>query len=156
MTWTRHLEPLATVLAKRGARATLGGALVVLAAFVLADGSAWFAPLLVLGVVLLVAGILGPRVQGRLAVDFGPDGMNLSAQAHVAPSGRQAPARPALGTVDPAERVRRAALDGAIEGHGETIEFDAGELRAMLAEQEADRAGRFTPNGNGAQAPLST
>jgi hypothetical protein len=122
--------------ALRGLRATILGTAMAILGLAVADGTAWFMPLLVGAAILLVAGLLGPRGQlGRLPA---------------------APATDAADTVRAAaERDGRFVRSGdLIEGHGRTAGFRSLDIQAMLdAARHAsngatnghdDRAGRFS------------
>lgn len=147
---------------RRGLRVALAGGIVLLVALRLGTDSALSVPLLVVGLVMVVVGAMGPRLRGRFAVEFGPDGTSIELQTHIAAPGTVAapapaiaegPARPRIALVHPAPAqpatddpgapvvdVREPVPEDAmvVEGHGETIEMDVEQLRALLA---AERAG---------------
>jgi hypothetical protein len=80
------MPSLAQLSAIRGLWATVVGVgLIVIALLV---GDAWFIPLLVVGVVLIFAGVFGPRIRGRFSLEFGEGGMALDVQLHLAPPGQ--------------------------------------------------------------------
>jgi hypothetical protein len=79
---------LASLSAIRGLWATVVGIALIVIAFVSAQGGAWFVPLLVIGLVLIAAGILGPRIRGRVSLEFGMGGATLDVQLHIAPPGQ--------------------------------------------------------------------
>lgn len=80
------MPSLAQLSAIRGLWATVVGvALLVVALLV---GDAWFIPLLVVGIVLIFAGVFGPRIRGRFSLEFGEGGMALDVQLHLAPPGQ--------------------------------------------------------------------
>jgi hypothetical protein len=124
------MPSLAELSAIRGLWATVVGAALVVAAIVM--GGAWFIPLLVVGIVLIGAGVFGPRFRGRFALEFGEGGVGLDVQVHLAPPGQvgrlprrgAAAAAPAVvpaaepQPADAAEIVRRAVLDTNGNGHG--------------------------------------
>lgn len=125
---------------RRGLRVALIGIGLVLLSVWLGESSALSVPLLVFGIVLIVMGAVGPRLQGRIVVDFGPDGSLFEVRTHLAPPGRHAlpaamPERTHVTTTpepDPPDAE-------VIEAHGETIEFDAEQLKRLLDEDETAR-----------------
>ena len=123
---------------RRGVEATLGGVIALAAAIWLGGGSALTVPLVVLGVVLLLVGILGRRLRGRIALEWGPSGASFDFTAAIAPPGRtvvpDAPSRAAAIAAPPAEEPEDAEV---VESTGETIEFDVSALRALLAAHDA-------------------
>ncbi len=124
---------------RRGVEATLGGVIALAAAIWLGGGSALTVPLVVLGVVLLLVGILGRRLRGRVALEWGPSGASFDFTAAIAPPGRtvvpDAPSRAAAAIIaPPAEEPEDAEV---VESTGETIEFDVSALRALLAAHDA-------------------
>jgi hypothetical protein len=126
--------------AHRGLRSIVAGAVLIAVAFGFAHGTGWFAPLLVAAGVLLAIGLLGPRMRGRVALEFGPEGTVFELSTHVAPVGRvvAAPAdAPAAADADAvrlaAEREPQRALDpeaDVIEGEAHTTEFRVTDVRA--------------------------
>ena len=84
----RAARTVATTLGeRRGLRTVLLAVLIVLVAISL--GGAFEVPLLAVGLVMLVIGVMGPRLGGHLGLDFGPEGTAISFQAHIAPPGRR-------------------------------------------------------------------
>jgi hypothetical protein len=79
---------LAALSAIRGLWATVVGIALVVIAFATAQGGAWFVPLLAIGLALIAAGILGPRIRGRVSLEFGMGGATLDVQLHIAPPGQ--------------------------------------------------------------------
>ncbi len=129
------------VLELRGLRSTVFGAALVILAASVGITSAPSVALLVLGVLMLVVGLMGPRLQGRFALEFGPHGASIEIQTHMAPRGRTriagplAPWKPAgdltacgsEGTSPkPAHDATTAvaSLDKVIDAGDETIEQD--------------------------------
>jgi hypothetical protein len=70
---------------------------------------------LVIGLMLIAAGILGPRVRGRVSLEFGMGGATLDVQLHIAPPGqvgrlpRRGAAAAAAVAADPVPPAVRAA-----------------------------------------------
>lgn len=143
---------------RRGLRVALAGAVVLLVALRLGTDSALSVPLLIVGLVMVTVGAMGPRLRGRFSLEFGPDGTSIEVQTHIAAPGKTAapvpalpvaPERPRIALVHPAPAAPVAAEPSpeqepapadavVVEGHGETIEMDVEQLRALLA---AERAG---------------
>jgi len=143
---------------RRGLRVALAGAVVLLVALQLGADSALSVPLLIVGLVMVVVGAMGPRLRGRFSLEFGPEGTSIEVQTHIAAPGKTAapvpalpiaPDRPRIALVhsapaapavaEPATAEEPPPADAmVVEGHGETIEMDVEQLRALLA---AERAG---------------
>jgi hypothetical protein len=127
----------------RGLRSIVAGAVLIAVAFGFAHGTGWFAPLLVAAGILLAIGLLGPRMRGRIALEFGPEGTVFELSTHVAPVGQvgrlseaPAPAPAAVADADAvrlaAEREPQRALDpeaDVIEGEAHTTEFSVTDVR---------------------------
>lgn len=133
------------LIERPGLRLAVIGAGLVAAAFELGSGSALSVPLLVVGLVMLVVGVLGSRLRGRFVLDFGPGGMVIEARAEVAPPPQATlalPPKPRITLVTPTpDEPSVYDEDDVIEGHGETIEMDVAQLRRLLAAERADVAG---------------
>jgi hypothetical protein len=76
------------LLGRRGLRPTVLGVALAALALALGVSSALSVALLVVGVLMLIVGLMGPRLQGRFAIEFGPNGASLEIQTHMAPPGR--------------------------------------------------------------------
>jgi hypothetical protein len=72
----------------RGLRSTVSGVALVVLAASLGLSSAPSIASLVAGVLMLIVGLIGPRLQGRFAIEFGPHGASIEIQTHIAPRGR--------------------------------------------------------------------
>jgi hypothetical protein len=112
---------------RRGLRVTLVGLALLVFAVYLGGGSALTVPLLIIGGILIAAGLLGPRLSGRLVVEWGPRGTTIDFHTDVA-SPAHAEAPPAAAMID-----RPAAPPQVIEGRGETIEIEVAQLEALMA-----------------------
>ena len=117
--------------ARRGLRVGLLGAFLVILGAYLGGGSALTAPLLVAGLVLIFLGALGPRLSGRLHVEWGAHGASIDLRTEVAAPGVHP--RPELPAAAPAEPK-------VIESSGETVEIELAELQALV-----DAAGGAAP-----------
>jgi len=85
---------LPVLLEWRGMRSTVLGVVLVGLGVALGAGSAVSVSLLVVGVVMLIVGLMGRRLQGRFAIEFGSDGASIEIQTHMAPPGRTQVAAP--------------------------------------------------------------
>jgi hypothetical protein len=119
---------------RRGLRATLVGLALLLFALYLGGGSALTVPLFIVGGILIAAGVLGPRLSGRLVVEWGPQGTMIDFHTDVAAAPSAEPAQPAIAD-------RPAATPQVIEARGETIEIEVAQLEALVAgaRAQADR-----------------
>jgi hypothetical protein len=141
---------------RRGLRTVLLGGVITLIALDLGSDSALSAPLLVIGVIMLIVGAMGPRLRGHIGLDFGPEGTAITMHTHVAPPGRrlaaQAEGERAVIALPPRPRIalvpnapEPAATASAtpepadaqvVESTGETVEIDVAQLRALLDAQD--------------------
>lgn len=116
----------------RGMRCTVFGVALVVLGGALGLSSALSVAMLVAGVLMLIVALIGPRLQGRFAIEFGPNGASIEIQTHMAPPGRirvagaLAPWKPAD---DPSSTV--VLPNKLIESAGETIEVDAEQLKTL-------------------------
>jgi hypothetical protein len=119
---------------RRGLRATLVGLALLLFALYLGGGSALTVPLFIVGGILIAAGVLGPRLSGRLVVEWGPQGTMIDFHTDVASAPSAEPAQAAIAD-------RPAATPQVIEARGETIEIEVAQLEALVAgaRAQADR-----------------
>lgn len=139
-----------TLSERRGLRVAVIGVGLVLLSFWLGTDSVLSLPMLIAGIILLVAGAVGPRLQGRVSVDFGPDGSLFEMKAHLAPPGHTAVPgavverpQPQLQAVPPPEP--QTPEPAVIESHGETIELDVERLKRLLAAEDAKVAAESRP-----------
>ncbi len=108
---------------RRGLRAALLGAFLVVLGAYLGGGSALTVPLFVVGLVLIFLGALGPRLSGRLHVEWGADGAKLDLHTEVAAPGAAARAELSAGATKEPK---------VIESTGETVEIELAELQALV------------------------
>lgn len=136
------------LLDRDGLRSTVLGLALTGIALALGTGSVLSGALLVVGVVMLIVGLLGPRLQGRFAVEFGPSGASIEIQTHMASVGSRrlaaplAPWKPvsaptALSAAD-AQSARDSAaaakmLAELTDARDEAIELNVKRLEALLA-----------------------
>ncbi|UJA20561.1 hypothetical protein HJD18_10315 [Thermoleophilia bacterium SCSIO 60948] len=125
---------------RRGLRTALVGATLLIAALILGGDSALTVPFLVLGIVLLILGVMGPRLSGHFSVEFGSDGTRIDLRTDIAAPGTTAPS--IRGELREAERdierlSERVSDAEVVEGQGETIEIDVSELRSLMAAAES-------------------
>jgi hypothetical protein len=112
----------------------LGGVLLLLAAFVV-TGSAWTAPLAIVGILALVVAWFGSRLDGRLVLEWGESGVSFELKADIT-----APQHPIQHVKSLAiQRRLDAVSDDAlvIESTATTVEIDVAELKALIALAEA-------------------
>jgi hypothetical protein len=137
-----------SLLGWHGLRSTVIGVILASLAVALGIGSAVSVSLLVAGLVFLLIGILGPRLQGRFAVEFGPNGASIDLRTQLAPPGSAwlarpllPPAKPTIALAAPAgdagatiDTTAAALLLGEItDARSQTIELDTKSLQALLA-----------------------
>jgi hypothetical protein len=72
----------------RGLRSSVSGVALVVLAASLGLSSAPATASLIAGVLMLIVGLIGSRLQGRFAIEFGPHGASIEIQTHMAPRGR--------------------------------------------------------------------
>ena len=112
---------------RRGLRLTLAGLALLVLAVYLGGGSALTVPLFIVGGMLIAGGLLGPRLSGRLVVEWGPQGTTIDFHTDVA-SAPQVEAAP-----PPAPALERpAGPPQVLEGRGETIEIEVAQLEALM------------------------
>jgi len=111
---------------RRGVRTALVGLVLLLFAVYLGGGSALTVPLLIIGAILAAAGLFGPRLSGRLVVEWGPHGTTIDFHTDVA-------APPMAEARRPAAVARPDGPPQVIEGRGETIEIEVAQLEALMA-----------------------
>lgn len=138
---------------RRGLRTVLVGVILTLLALQLGSDSALALPLLIVGIVMLIVGAMGPRLRGHVGLDFGPEGTAFTMHTHVAPPGRklaaapvadsELPARPRIALVPTAVAAAQPVVPEAepadadvVESSGETVEIDVAQLRALLEAEE--------------------
>jgi hypothetical protein len=125
---------------RRGLRAALVGLVLLLFALYLGGGSALTVPLLIVGAILIAAGLLGPRLSGRLVVEWGPRGTTIDFHTDVAAAPHPEPvAQPAVAAIAEGPAAPPQVAEGpagppqVIEGRGETIEIEVAQLEALMA-----------------------
>lgn len=131
----RGLRSLARELnERRGLRVSLLGGLMIFIALILGMNSALTIPFVAVGCVMIAAGALGPRLNGRIAVEWGASGTVIELRTEITPPGtvavehgRTLPLPAVVGEQPAAE-----AEAEVIEGIGETIEIEVSELEALL------------------------
>lgn len=120
------------LIENRGFRVAVIGVAFVIAGLQLGVDSAWTVPVFIIGAILICAGVLGTRLSGRLAIEWGAEGASFEMRAKVV-----AP-EPTPNTIEDGQLSVRdtrsvdSASDTVIESSGETIEIDLDQLREML------------------------
>lgn len=122
-------------VARARVRLSLTG--VVLLVFgALLTNSVWTLPLVIAGALMVAVAWIGRRLEGRLAIEWGPGGTQLAFRATIRPGGGPDPRQ-----VMPAGALVRAEPDvTVIEGQAHTVEIDVAELEALIAAAEAGGA----------------
>ncbi len=122
---------------RRGLRSVVMGVLLVVIALLLGMNSAWTLPLVIGGLLLIAIGSLGPRLSGRMAVEFGASGTVIEMRTEITPPGtvasehnRTLPLPVAVDDEGPADAE-------VVEGTGETIEIEVSKLEELIASAEA-------------------
>lgn len=138
---------------RRGLRTVVMGVLLVVIALLLGMNSAWTLPLVIGGLLLIAIGSLGPRLSGRMAVEFGASGTVIEMRTEITPPGtvasehnRTLPLPVAVDDEGPADAE-------VVEGTGETIEIEVSKLEELIASAEANGSGASIPGFAGAGDP---
>lgn len=145
---------------RRGLRTVLMGGALVLIALILGMNSPWTLPLVIAGVLLIAVGSLGPRLSGRMAIEFGASGTVIEMRTEITPPGtvasehnRTLPLPVAVAVEEGAEPAAPIEAE-VIEGTGETIEIEVAKLEELIATAEAGRpAGSTIPRFPGTEGP---
>ncbi len=127
-----------------GAPSVLFGAALILAGALLDGISAIRVPMIAVGVILFVLGILGPRLRMRFGLRLEEEGLDVSMQLGIAArpayeSDPKPPALPPPAEPHPVDRDDKAPVEGApevLESTAETIAFDAEPIRAAAIKAE--------------------
>ena len=130
---------------RRGLRTALLGGLLVGIALILGMNSALTIPFVIAGLLLVAIGSLGPRLSGRMAVEFGASGTVIEMRTEITPPGTVAsehnrtlplPVAVDSGRVTEDDEIEVTEAE-VIESTGETIEIEVAKLEELL-----DAAGR--------------
>jgi hypothetical protein len=114
-----------------GLRIALVGSAFIVLGLNLGGASAWTIPALAVGTILILAGVLGTRLSGRLSLEWGEQGASFEMRARIAPPPRTEPQATAEGSA-----ARGQTKLQVIDSTGETIEMDLIELRRLLPDSE--------------------
>ena len=121
------------------ARTFVVGVVLILIAALFVGHSFWTAPLVIIGVVMIIVAWVGSRLEGRFAIEWSELGTGFEMHARF----KSANARPQLaGPGAPAPEAPHVAKrsvdddDDVIEGEAHTMEIPAEELRALVAALE--------------------
>ena len=128
-------------LSRPRVRLTIIGVLLLLIGGVFVTSSVWTLPLLIAGVLMVAISWVGHRLDGRLAVEWGPTGTQLEFRAQIkAAENSHAALREA--DVSPRRLVPTVVQSGSepepedadvVEGEAHTVEIEVAELRALIA-----------------------
>jgi hypothetical protein len=154
--WERHVVTAGRWLIRPRVRLALLGVLLLLIGAVWITSSVWTLPIVIAGVVLVIAAWAGPRLEGHFHIEWGTTGTELHFRAKVHSA---EPHRPELASGHPATPARQqgelALVPKAvpsdpdvIEGHGRTVEINVDELKALIAVAEAQDALRVSRSEN--------
>lgn len=135
---------------RRGLRTALLGGLLVGIALILGMDSALTIPFVIAGFLLVAIGSLGPRLSGRMAIEFGASGTVIEMRTEITPPGTVASEHNRTLPLPVAiEESASSATDGAevtdaevVEATGETIEIEVTKLEALI-EAAGEPAERF-------------
>lgn len=121
---------------RRGLRTVVMGVLLVAIALLLGMDSAWTLPVVIGGLLLIAIGSLGPRLSGRMAVEFGASGTVIEMRTEITPPGTVASEHnrtlPLPVAVESGADAEVPDAD-VIEGSGETIEIEVSKLEELIA-----------------------
>jgi hypothetical protein len=128
--------------------AVTGAALLLIGGLMMAN-SVWTLPLVIGGALMVAIAWIGPRLEGRFAVQWGGNGTELAFRARIRAPEPALPAlaRPSLdssGYPDPPPaRWTDPKAPEVIAGQARTVEIEVAELEALIAAADAredDRA----------------
>lgn len=146
-TWSSHHigANARRIWSRRGAPAVLFGLALIVLGATLDSLTSMKIPIIAIGVVLFVFGILGPRLRMRFGLRLEDEGLDISMQLGVAArpefvAGPKHDALPPPVAPAPADRIEAPAPEAVpevLESTAETISFDAELIRA--AALKADR-----------------
>lgn len=149
---------------RRGLRTVLMGGALVLIALILGMNSPWTLPLVIAGLLLIAVGSLGPRLSGRMAIEFGASGTVIEMRTEITPPGTVAsehnrtlplPVAVESGELEASETP--AVEAEVIEGTGETIEIEVSKLEELIATAEAARpVSSSVPRFPGTEGPAQS
>ena len=146
-------------LAQPRQRTALVGIGLLLIGAVIAAGSVWTLPLVIVGVAMIVVAWIGRRLGGHVGVTWGEHGAEIAVRARIQPAAAlDTPARPAIANEASVPEApvpeARPEPEDVIEGEAHTVEIDVEELRALIAAAEAaDRPQTPTIHALGARRP---
>ncbi len=142
-------------LAQPQPRTALVGVVLLLTGAVIADGSVWTLPLVIVGTVMIVVAWIGRRLGGHVGLTWGEHGAEIAVRARISPAfASEATARPAIAAHEAVVPDARPEPDDVIEGQAHTVEIDVEELKALIAAAEAaDRP--QTPTVHALRVPRS-
>ena len=141
--WLDHAREvtgyLARWLSRPRVRLTIIGVLLLLIGGVFVTSSVWTLPLLIAGVLMVAISWVGHRLDGRLAVEWGPAGTRLEFRAQIKAAEnphaalRDADASPRRLEVTVVESGSEPEDADVVEGEAHTVEIEVAELTALIA-----------------------
>ncbi len=124
-------------------RTLVVGVVLILIAILFVAHSFWTAPLVIVGIVMIVVAWVGSRLEGRFAIEWSEMGTGFemharfkSSNAPTSPTVLTAPEATGDGAGVGAIGHGADAEDDVIEGEAHTMEIPAEELRALVAALE--------------------
>jgi hypothetical protein len=138
-------------LSRPRVRLTLTGVILLLIGGLIMTNSVWTLPLVIVGLLMVVIGWIGCRLDGRFAIEWGETGTQLEFRAKLRAAH---PARPALirmasSSHELARTLEPEAEDAQIiDGEAHTVEIDVAELEALIAAVETTQAGSAQTDGS--------
>ncbi len=131
------------LLERPGVRSIALGVALVGLARVLGASSVLAVPVLVLGVAMLIVGLIGPRLQGRFVLEFGPEGASIEILTHFAPLGSTRGAAP-IAPLAPWKPIGAFATSDVQDTDGQRSTDRRDDLRRPAADPQAHPPYRVT------------
>jgi hypothetical protein len=134
-TWLDHGVIAATGLwswlSQPRVRLMVMGAILLVFAGLVVTGSAWTAPLVIAGLAMVVIAWCGPRLDGRLVLQWGNSGAKLEFRAGITPPDHL-PEQPAPTTSTSDFVNAESEASNVLRDEPHTVEVDIAELRALI------------------------
>jgi hypothetical protein len=147
-------------LSRPRVRLTITGVILLLSGGLLVNSSVWTLPLVIVGALMVVIAWIGPRLDGRFAVEWGETGTQLEFRARIRAA---EPAQPALAKTSSNRNqlVRSPEPESEpepeqaqiIDGEAHTVEIEVAELEALIAAVESKKAETAQADASRRRAP---
>lgn len=124
-------------------RLTVTGVALLLIGGLMMTNSVWTLPLVIVGALMVAIAWIGPRLEGRFALQWGNSGTELAFRARIRPAEVARPvltapvAEPPVSPDREPGRPAPAEPPEVIEGQARTVEIEVAELEALIAAAEA-------------------